>query len=123
MIKSVVVRSSCYLTLSLVSLFFICNISAASDQFKIYTDEEDQEAYVSFQRSMTRTSDFIIVRGKKLRNNLNKDIKNMTLFAFRQGQFRPIPFQIDEIGRDGEWILTQYPEYLKAYDFIYIFPE
>jgi len=64
-------------------------------------------------RTISRTEDFVVVRGSKLTCNLHRDIKKMSLFALIDGEIQPIPFQIDEINKKGEWILPQSPPYLK----------
>lgn len=64
-------------------------------------------------KTLTRVDDFIVVKGKQLRKNIGKRIENLSLFAARNGEVKPIPFQIDEIDPDGEWVLTMVPPNLK----------
>lgn len=59
--------------------------------------------------TMKREIDYVIINAKILKNNLKKDISNMGLFAFRNGNISPIPFQIDEMNPEGEYVLTQIP--------------
>lgn len=59
------------------------------------------------KKSLSRMDDSVVVRGEKLKRNLNNEIARFSLFAYVEGKFQPIPFQVDEINPDGEWVLTQ----------------
>jgi hypothetical protein len=61
------------------------------------------------KKSLTRVDDFVVVRGEKLKKSLDNEIAKFSLFAQIDGKFQPVPFQIDEINPDGEWVLTQLP--------------
>ena len=65
------------------------------------------------KKTLTRGEDFVVVHGKILKKNLGMDIGQMGLLAFHEGKPVPIPFQIDEINPDGDWVLTQVPPELK----------
>ncbi len=61
------------------------------------------------KKTITRTNDYIIIHGKKLTNNLNKKISNLSLLASIRGRIRPIPFQVDELDPQNEWVLKNVP--------------
>ncbi|MCX5859729.1 MAG: hypothetical protein NT056_07515, partial [Proteobacteria bacterium] len=69
----------------------------------------DPKTAVPEKKTLTRTEDFVVAYGKVLRKNLGEDIGQLGLFAFHEGKLVPIPFQIDEINQEGEWVLTQVP--------------
>ena len=69
----------------------------------------DPKTAVPEKKTLTRTEDFVVVYGRSLRKCLNENIEQLGLFAFREGKLEPIPFQIDEINQEGEWVLTQVP--------------
>ncbi len=79
------------------------------------SQEVDQTALVVpiSLKTMSRTEDFVVVRGSAIKRNLDQDIERMALLACINGKIQPIPFQIDEISSEGEWILPNYPPYLK----------
>jgi len=64
-------------------------------------------------KTLTRLEDYIVVHGLKLRKSLRRKIGSLSLFALHGGELKPIPFQIDEINRDGEWVLPQIPPHLE----------
>ena len=55
----------------------------------------------------------MIIHGREFCRTLNRHIDTLSLMALVNGEIKPIPFQIDEITRDGEWVLTGIPERLK----------
>ncbi|MCX5859728.1 MAG: hypothetical protein NT056_07510 [Proteobacteria bacterium] len=61
------------------------------------------------KKSLSRIDDYVVMRGEKLKHGLNNDIAKFSLFANIEGKFQPVPFQIDEMNPDGEWVLTQVP--------------
>jgi len=65
------------------------------------------------EKTMTRTQDFIVIHGAKIKKNLNKKIDTLSLLAKVNGKIEPIPFQVDEINEDGEWVLPQFPPYME----------
>ncbi|MDD5224379.1 MAG: hypothetical protein PHE84_10335 [bacterium] len=73
----------------------------------------DSPGPVPEKKSLTRVQDYVLARGKILKNNLGKDIGQMGLLAFHKGKLEPIPFQIDEMNPEGDWVLTQVPPELK----------
>ncbi|UCD84542.1 MAG: hypothetical protein JSU92_14945 [Deltaproteobacteria bacterium] len=96
-----------------IGLFFILLIllsgSAGAEEDITKTDQPETQG----KKTLTRTEDYIVVHGKKLKKNLKKKISNMSLFASVDGKVRPIPFQIDEVDPEGEWVLTIIPPHLK----------
>jgi len=82
----------------------------------IYTPDArpaDSLGPVLEKKTLTRVEDFVVVHGEILSKNLGMDIRQMGLLAFREGKLVPIPFQIDEINPDGDWVLTQVPPELE----------
>ncbi|MDD5222963.1 MAG: hypothetical protein PHE84_03160 [bacterium] len=61
------------------------------------------------KKGLSRQADYVVVHGEKLKQNLSREIAKFSLFAHIDGKFQPIPFQVDEINPDGEWVLTQVP--------------
>ncbi len=61
---------------------------------------------------MTRQLDHVVVKGSELKENLNKPISQMRLYAFRDGKMEPVPYQIDEITENGDWVLPSKSPYL-----------
>ncbi len=64
------------------------------------------------KNTISRQFDHIVVKGSDLKQNLNKHIPSMRLYAFRNGKMQPIPYQIDEITADGDWVLPYKSPYL-----------
>ncbi len=64
------------------------------------------------KNTITRRLDHIVVTGKDLKENQNKSIPLMRLYAFRDGKMQPIPFQIDELTEKGDWVLPSKSPYL-----------
>ncbi len=56
-------------------------------------------------KSITRIFDPVIMEGRLFPELMGKKIKNLRLFAFLAGEFKPIPFQIDEKLPDGSYAL------------------
>ncbi len=69
----------------------------------------DAYGFGSGRKNIKRDVDYVVVPGKKLANNLKKDIKNMALYVSTVGSVRPIPFQIDEVNTKGSYVLTDIP--------------
>jgi len=69
--------------------------------------------WASEKKTMTRVDDFVVVLGDKLKYSLGKDIATLSLFSATSGQVKPIPFQIDEINAQGDWVLSSIPPALK----------
>ena len=64
------------------------------------------------KNTITRQFDHIVITGSDLAENRNKPIPLMRLYAFKGGKMRPIPFQVDEITEDTDWVLPQKSPYL-----------
>lgn len=56
-------------------------------------------------KTITRTEDPVIIEGKHFPELMGKNIEKLRLFAFFAGEFKPIPFQIDEKLPDGSYAL------------------
>ncbi len=59
---------------------------------------------------LSRTLDPVLIPGAQLKTFAGKPIVSLRLYAARGGQLVPVPFQIDERNRDGEYVLTEGPE-------------
>ena len=57
------------------------------------------------KKTIARKADFIIIHGSQLAGTLNQEIPLLGLYAKTGNQVQPIPFQIDEIDAEGEWVL------------------
>ncbi len=62
--------------------------------------------------TITRQIDHVIVRGSDLKENLNKSIPLMRLYAVKDGKMQPAPFQIDEITDNEDWVLPYKSPYI-----------
>ncbi len=56
-------------------------------------------------KTITRIFDPVIMEGKSFPELMGKKIENLRLFTFLEGEFKPIPFQIDEKLPDGSYVL------------------
>ncbi len=64
------------------------------------------------RNTITRQFDHVIVRGSDLKEHLNKSIPLMRLYALKDGKMQPVPFQIDEITDDENWVLPYKSPYI-----------
>ncbi|MDD5222962.1 MAG: hypothetical protein PHE84_03155 [bacterium] len=94
-----ILRKSLFLVLSAFASLIMMGEAKASNSPKTVLEK----------KTITRTEDFVVAPGKVLRKSLGEDINQLGLFAFHDGSLVPIPFQIDEINKEGEWVLTQVP--------------
>ncbi len=60
-------------------------------------------------KSMVRAEDPIVVKGSVLDPLLNTEIKTLSLLKYENGEFQPVPFQVDERTRDGKLVYTLGP--------------
>ncbi len=63
----------------------------------------------STARTLSRTADFIVLQGSDLPAHLGKRIDSLSLLSRVDGKVAPIPFQVDELDADGEWVLPNIP--------------
>jgi len=63
-------------------------------------------------RTLARDPDYVIVPGRLLPDLLGREVAAMRLYALRQGEWVPVPFQIDERRPDGVLVcpLGKHPE-------------
>lgn len=61
-------------------------------------------------RTLKRRYDAIVVKGEQLMSSLGKPASGMRLYAFREGRFLPIPFQVDERDAEGEFVFPSGPQ-------------
>ena len=66
------------------------------------------------KKTITRKFDHVVIKGSELTGNLKGKIPLMRLYAFIDGTMQPIPFQIDEITEQGDWVLTSKSPYLST---------
>ena len=65
-------------------------------------------------KTLTRVDDYVIIHGKTVSKNLGRLIGNLSLLAASgKDGLKPVPFQVDEIDSDGEWVLTEIPPALR----------
>ncbi len=60
---------------------------------------------IAAAKTITRIEDPVLMEGKLFPELMEKKIGNLRLFAFFQGNFKPIPFQVDEKLPDGSYVL------------------
>ncbi len=58
---------------------------------------------MALNKSISRTEDPIVVLGKDLKSLRNTKPETLSLMAYNDGKFIPIPFQIDERHKDGKF--------------------
>ena len=71
-----------------------------------------EEEVVLAENSISRLFDHVVVKGNALKGHLHKPIPQMRLYAFIEGKMSPVPFQIDEVTEDGDWVLPHKSPYL-----------
>jgi hypothetical protein len=59
------------------------------------------------QKTLDRWVDPVIMEGNLLKDATGKSVSNLRLYAYKNGSFIPIRYQIDETSEDGDWILDQ----------------
>ncbi len=97
------------------SIFLFCQISFLFFVifYPVYSMAEENVAQGE-AKSLTRQFDHVVVKGEQLKANLNRRIPLMRLYASKDGSMQPIPFQIDEITEDENWVLTKKSPYLNS---------
>ncbi len=60
--------------------------------------------YIYAQSPLSWRKDAVVIEGKKLSLLLGEKIRHIGVFIWRDGRFEPIPFQIDEKTKDGEYV-------------------
>ncbi len=60
----------------------------------------------SEQKSITRTEDPLVVTGKDLKALIGTPLEDLALMAYKSGEFKPIPFQIDQRLENGEYAFS-----------------
>jgi hypothetical protein len=67
-------------------------------------------AAVLEKKTIKRKVDPVIMDGKLARDVVGAPLNNLRLYAYQDGKFEPILFQIDEMtGQNGDWIMTGGP--------------
>ncbi len=87
-------------------LFLLCLLLFIVPWARAETPPSPQE---STPLTMTRKADFIVIQGKDLPAHLGKKIDSLSLLSRVDEKVAPIPFQVDEINAEGEWILPDTP--------------
>ena len=91
-----------FIFLFAVMFFLTVIFLAGSDAFAGYP-------WVREEKSISRDADSVVIPGRKIIHNLHQPISRLALFSSVEGEIRPIPFQIDEIDPEGEWVLPSIP--------------
>ena len=104
-------RTSIFFFLFMTAFFSGTNARAEGENF--LTDRCPLELE---KRTISRTSDFIIVYGKNLTRNLHKKADKMSLLALIDDKVKAVPFQIDEITQEGKLVLPERPASEKKSD-------
>jgi len=58
------------------------------------------------KKTLKRTMDPVTITGVKCLNVIGKSIANYRLYSFQNNKHRAIPFQIDEVNKKGDYVLT-----------------
>ncbi len=61
---------------------------------------------LAMNKSITRVEDPVVISGKELDVFLGSDPESLAVMIYKDGQFKPIPFQIDQKHEDGTWAFT-----------------
>ena len=61
-------------------------------------------------KTLGRSEDPVVVKPDKLTIMKDPELKKLALFAWTGDEFQPIPFQVDERGKDGRFIYKEGPE-------------
>ncbi len=69
----------------------------------VHSSEVDPSNIVQ-SKTITRDPDYIIVKGNLLKGFLGKEGTWFSLYAFSEGEFTPVPFQVDEYDPEGRLI-------------------
>ena len=81
-------------TLALLSLVFSSNEGSAENGTK----------------TLSRWTDPVAIEGRLMKEMLGKPISNLRVYAYQNGKFEPIRYQIDEMtGENGDWIFPEGP--------------
>jgi hypothetical protein len=76
----------------------------------IFFVSEGLNAAVVEKKTLKRKPDPVIMDGKLAREVIGSSLTNLRLYAYRDGKFEPILFQIDEMtGENGDWIMNGGP--------------
>lgn len=73
------------------------------------------QPHVLEEKTLERVLDPVVIEGKHLKNLLGAPISKLGLFAQRQGQLAPVPFQVDK-RRGDDYLLPSGPEGLPEKD-------
>ncbi len=68
------------------------------------------------EKSITREADPVIVTGDRLKKFLGKHKEKLRLYAQKEGNFIPIPYQIDELTPENEYAFTNGKEAVEDTD-------
>ncbi len=88
-------------TYCLVILLVLCQVAGAG-----ISNHESVEIASYIKKNLQRRYDAVIIRGEYLGPIEGTSITALRLYAFKQGSFQPIPFQIDERDPEGGYVLT-----------------
>jgi hypothetical protein len=76
----------------------------------IFSSASSADDVIQSKRTLKRWVDPVIMEGRIAREIVGSPLSNVRLYAYSDGAFKPIPYQIDEMtGENGDWILTGGP--------------
>ncbi|UCD83567.1 MAG: hypothetical protein JSU92_09695, partial [Deltaproteobacteria bacterium] len=84
-----------------LALFAVLGVFLTAN-LTVRAEEKDASATA---KTITRNHDPVIMEGKFFPELMGKKIGNLRLFALLDGEFKPIPFQIDEKLPNGSYVL------------------
>ncbi len=62
------------------------------------------------EKTLERSEDPVVIKASDLGNMKGANIEKLSLFAYNDGSFQPVPFQVDERLADGLYIYTEGPD-------------
>ena len=99
---------SFYRSLAAASLVFLILISTKTSA---YAAEDTAAAFTPLEeKSLKRYVDPLIIMGEYLSSMQGLPLAGLRLYAFRDQEFVPIPFQVDETTEEGDKVLPAGPE-------------
>jgi hypothetical protein len=89
-------------------IIFLVMFFMASTFFASYTEAKEKDQILA-KKTLTRWIDPVITEGKLVKDLADQPLSQLRLYAYRNGEFAPIRFQIDEMTEGGDWILPEGP--------------
>ncbi len=90
--------------------FIILFLSFTTILFAINTFAQEVTEMTPAYKDLKRWPDPVIMAGSLLQEMHGRPVSHLRLYAFCNGRFEPIRYQVDEMtGEDGDWVLSEGP--------------